>query len=384
MSFGAYFLILFLAMGKGFHEKWIDDALRVHTGHIQISHTGFQDNMEITKFLGDYDDIITKLDEDKRVDAYARRVKSWGMVATGKASNLSMIVGVEPTSERKITTIHRTVEEGEYLSGEEGEIMLGIDLADKLGVELGDKVVVMNQSLEGVMSTSAFRLSGIVHTGLPDFDENAVFMNIADARKLLGYDDKISEIVVWVKDINEIEEVKSSLLKSIGGDETEVLTWIESVPELKQMVELDDVFLYISLGIIIVIVAFGILNTITMAVFERTAEFGVMMAMGTKPHQVVSLILMESIFLGLVSLLIGSVLGITHSYIGEYYLGFDLSFMGEGLESMGAINPVMHTDLALSHLLWTALIIILTAVISSIYPAIRASRFKVVEALRYV
>ena len=253
----------------------------------------------------------------------------------------------------------------------------GLELARRLQVGVGDKIVVSVQDLGGDLTGEALRVGGLFRTPSSALDRGTVFMEIGEAQALFGIGEAVSEIVVVTTAPSEIPGVQEFLEADLR--DAEVRSWGELQPVLVYLVEVfDEQAAYVYLALFVAM-AFGIANVLLMAVFERVREIGILMAVGMRRRQLVAMIVLESILVTLVGLLIGfaSALGA----IAACHDGIDLSRFAEGLAALGVgtrIVPVLRFE---DFLVPTAVALV-TAVIASAWPALRAVRLRPADAVR--
>ncbi|MBN1574265.1 MAG: ABC transporter permease [Deltaproteobacteria bacterium] len=367
----------------GEHEQMIDNTLKIHTGNLQVHDLGYWDDKTIYKSFAPPEELISFLDNDKRIEAYVRRLNVDALISSGADTDGVLLIGVEPERELKFSSIEKKKFRGEYLKpGDLEGIFLGETLAKNLNVDVGDKIVVICQDFYGGISAEVYNLTGTFRSGSPEMDRSMAFINLAAVQYLLSMEGRVSEVSLFLSESRALKKVARDIKGIVDLEEYEVMTWDELLPELVQVIELDNVFGYIFFGMIMLVVIFGILNTILMSVMERYREFGVMMALGTKPANLVRLILTESFFIAVLGVIVGNILGFAIAY---YYtvVPFDLSSYSASLETFG-MDPYIYTKIYVWVFLLTDIIIVLSTLLSALYPAIKASRLKPVRALRYV
>jgi putative ABC transport system permease protein len=195
--------------------------------------------------------------------------------------------------------------------------------------------------------------------------------------------DRITEAAILLDSSRAVPAAQQTLERELAGKNVEVLTWYQVEPFLLQFIQLDDAFFYIIVVFFFVVISIGILNTIMMSVFERVREFGVMMALGTKPRQIVKLVVEEAFVLGLVGVLIGSAIGVTASV---YYAaaGMNLSSWSEGAAALGMTSTVVYTKLTAANLFFSNFAVLAVVMLVGLYPALYAARLRPVEAIRHV
>jgi ABC-type antimicrobial peptide transport system permease subunit len=214
-------------------------------------------------------------------------------------------------------------------------------------------------------------------------DQAVAMMDIEEAQELAVLGAEVSEIVILLEDSSFTDEAVQALVSGIDMEKYEVFTWRELIAFTVQLVELMEAFKYVLLIVLIVVIFFGILNTVLMSVTERTREFGIMLAIGTKPHQVVALVLIETVFLCFIAIFIGIPLGIgTSLVLGK--TGIDLSIWAEGLRAIPFHPTVIYPFVDIRSVFLSLEIVVVPGVIASLFPALRASRLKPVAAIRHI
>ncbi|UCD85120.1 MAG: ABC transporter permease [Deltaproteobacteria bacterium] len=380
IGIGLMGIIVTEAFMNGMENNMVQNIIRSSLGHIQIYAKGFDENPVVERSMGDSPELLTILDNHPGIKNYSRRIRAMGLISNPEHSRGVMIVGIEPSREPHITYIEHSIVDGRYLrEGDTGRLIVGKKLADEFELELGSKVVLMAQDLEKDIASGAYRVVGIFRTDSSEFDKATVFITLPDARKLLSLSEQISKIVIVVNDLRQLVAVAGGLRTKLEFD-LMVHTWEEIEPVLVRIVELYGQFTYIVYLIVFVAMAFGIINTMLMVIFERVREMGVMMALGIRPIQIVLLVILETVCIGIVGLCLGNLLGAF--FLGIFHNGMDLSFLAEGMEYWG-MSHIIFPSIGLDNLLIANLSTIVTAIIISIYPAIRAARFRPVEALRH-
>jgi ABC-type lipoprotein release transport system permease subunit len=361
----------------------INNTLKIHTGNLQVHDLGYWDDKTIYKSFTPPEELIRFLDEDKRIEAYVRRLNVDALISSGSDTDGILLIGVEPERELKFSSINKKKVKGEYLKpGDPNGIFLGDTLAKNLNVGVSDSIIVICQDFYGGIGAAEYKLAGTFRSGSPEIDRSMAFITLDAAQYLLSMDDRVSEVSVFLADSRALKKVTRDIKGIVDLEEYEVMTWDELLPELVQVIELDNVFGYIFFGMILLVVIFGILNTILMSVMERYREFGVMMALGTKPGDLIRLILTESFFIAVLGIVIGNIIGFAIAYYFSV-VPIDLSSYSASLESFG-MDPHIYTKLYVWIFLLTDLVIIFSTLLSALYPAFKASRLKPVRALRYV
>jgi putative ABC transport system permease protein len=376
-------VVLSMAINNGLVRQMVENAIATEVGHLQIHAPGFDRNPVVRVRLKDggraSDDVLESL---RDVRAWAPRVTSEGLILSPRASLGVRVVGIDPEKEATVSVLAHSIVDGRYLDddGVTKRVLIGEALARRLHVGVNDKVVVSVQDLSGDLTGGAFRVAGVFRTPSLEFDRGTVIMRLDESQELFGLGDGISEIVVIARDRSQIVEIRDALRRRLGGS-VEVQTWGELRPMLLQTVEIFDSVAWYVYAAVFVAMVFGIANVLLMAVFERIREIGILMAIGMRPRRLLAMILAESVILTAFGVGLGY--GAAVAAVAALHKGIDLSFWAKGLTAVGAgtrIVPVIRSyDVVVP-----IGIAMLTAVVASLWPALRAARLRPADAVRYV
>ena len=373
VAVGLFAGMFMMAFFWGLAIQEIDSAVDIQLSHIQIHNLSFSDDKDVNFTVENGPAIINEIRRDTNVNAVSGRVITSGMISSSSTASGVEIHGIIPADEKSVSSIYRDIVEGDYFTGEKkNEIVIGKKLAEKLGVKLHSKIVLTFQSKSGDLTAGSFRIAGIFRSRNSTFDESTVFTKFDDLAQLLGTGDGIHEIAIILKDGKVAETVANRFKKQYPA--LLIQTWKELSPEIAMLTGLFDQMMYIIIGIILLALMFGIINTMLMAVLERQREFGILMAIGMNKPRVFFMVVLESVMLTCVGIPAGILLAIgTVDFFSKH--GIDLSAFSQALSQFGFSNivyPELQTNMFLPVIFMTAL----TAILSAIYPAIKALQFK--------
>jgi len=384
IALGLAFGILMRGIGDGFHEQMVDNSVRAEIGHLQLHLRGYHRDPSLQKTLPDATLVEQAIRQTPHLLGYSMRVLGDGLASTADNSAGVAVVGIVPEMERTVTTINRAIVAGRYLDqGMNRPILIGERLSQTLDARLDDKLVLMVQAADGSMGGQLFRVAGIFRSGSPELDRGVVYILRTDAQSLYSLDSRLTEAALLLDSSESVEPARRFLAARLSSAPVEILPWYVVAPFLEQFIELDDAFFYIIVVILFFVISVGILNTVMMSVFERVREFGVMMALGTRPRQVVRLVIQEAVVISLAGAVLGSLLGSGSTLLVES-TGIDLSRWAAGASAVGITATVIHPTLTFANLAASNLAVVLVVLLVAFYPAIRASRLRPVEALRHV
>jgi len=371
--------LFLMAMTLGLNEQRMNGAVDTYLSHVQIHHPKFHEDQNIKFTIDNTDEIKKALAQNKDVIAYSERIVVPGMINNAKGSRGIQLLGVNPEEEQKLTTINETLIDGVYFTKlKKNPILVSEKTAKKLGLKLKSKVIVSLQDLEGNLTSIQFRVEGIYKTNSSVFDEGTAFVRLSDLDREVGMLGKIHEIALLGKSIDQVESIKDDLTSKIKTSKVE--TWAEISPELGYAQEMMGSMVFIFMGIVLLALAFSIINTMLMAVLERKKEIGMLMAVGLNKKKLFTMISIETIFIALIAAPIGMLLSYwTITYFSIH--GIDFSSVASGLENLG-IGSVIYTYLPADLYASITAMTLVVAFIASIFPARRALKLRPSEAIR--
>jgi len=383
-AFGIVGYVFILAFFDGFFERTIENSTRYITGHLQIERPGFRRELAPEMAIEEPGALLAGVRAVPGVAAAAPRVQVQALASTAAKSEGIMLIGVEPLAERGVTFIDRTVVQGEALApGADRDVMIGRKLAEKLRLRLGEKMVVMAQAANGELGTAAYRVSGIFATESASFDGAFAFVTLSAAQSLLALGPRVSTVNVRLDDRARTASAVEDLRTRFGSRGLAFAPWQELLPQLEEMVKYLRVVSSILLAVLLLVVATAIMNTVFMAVTERTRELGVMMALGASTSAVLRMIVYETLVLLLLAAAAGYGGGVALvAYLGR--AGMDLSGFFEGYSTIPGLTGIVYPQLMGWSIVPPGIALIIVGVLVSLYPAARAARLDPSRAIRHV
>jgi ABC-type lipoprotein release transport system permease subunit len=388
-----YVMLLFVTcLMAGLRQQMIESGTDLVLSDIQVHAPNYYPDRPIQQTLGgrngtDVGALLAAITADPRVQAASPRVYATGLIsATGQSAGVELH-GVVPKSEQTLTVLQTRMVKGSYLSGLMPKgVVMGDDLASTIGAAVGEEIVLLTPAADGSIGNDVYTVAGLFHTGLDAMDRGLVLMPLASLQELLRLPPgRIHEIGINLHDINTATTTAEALSVQLNKTlPVRVMPWQELAPELADYVQFNGRITSILSFIFFLMAAMGIVNTMLMAIIERTRELGMLMAVGMRPVQVVGLIVAEAAGLAGASLVLGGLLGVPLLWYLQVH-GLNLSGNRGAVSLAGiVVGPLWHGRQDFPAYARAALGLAVTALVAALYPALRAARFRPAEALRKV
>jgi ABC-type lipoprotein release transport system permease subunit len=378
---GVWSMIFLGALMRGVADQFVLNGIKTLTGHIQVHHPGYRDDPVVensmTEPLGVEAALAELLPHGSR---WTPRVRVNAVVSNARHSTGVTLVGIDPPREAAVSFIGGAVTEGRYLNSDDPYgIVVGQALVDKFETTLDRKLVLMSQDTEGEIASRAFRIIGIYRAEMEATEKQFIFITMSAAQDVLKLQDGISEIAILLPVHEAADQVAGALRTELPAAEYEVNTWQEILPMVTAILKIYDFFIYIWFLVVFIAMAFGIVNTTLMAVFERIREFGLLKALGMKPRWIIQEVIIESICLLILGMIIGNAAGFL-SVLALSANGINLSSFAAGTEYWG-MSRVIYPAILGQDVIVANLVVFILGLLVSLYPAVKAARFTPVEAL---
>ncbi|TNF56246.1 ABC transporter permease [bacterium] len=379
MTGGCFLFAISLGMVDGSYDKLIDMFTRDKTGHVQIHKKGYLEKPSIYKTLEAADPIGMRVEPVTYVQSWAPRVYTPALAFVGEKTTGVQVMGIHPEREGKTTRLSYRIDRGRFLSDKPlKEIIISDGLASILRVGLGGEVALIAQGVDGSVANELFTVVGITDAGETAYASSTCYMHINTAQEFLSMGDRIHEIAVVLEDHAKTLTTVGYLRDTLRDPRLDVEPWQVVESQFYRAMQADIKGNWYSLIVFTIIVAIGVLNTVLMVILERTREFGVLRALGTRPFQIFQLIVIETAFLAVLSIIPGVLIGMLANWILSVK-GITLS---TPLEWGGFYFDTITAKITLRSVVIPAVVIFGTAIVVSILPAVRAARIIPVKALR--
>lgn len=380
VALGVFAGLMVMALYKGMMRDRIKSLIEQETGHLQIHHPSFKNDYEVKFTIDNLSNVNILLVQNSNVKKFTFRSIAQGMLATTNGTSGLQINGIDPITENACSQLNQKIIKGKpFSNSKKYEILIGEKLSDKMKIEVGDKVVLTFTDHTDEIVSGAFRVAGIIKTSNSAWEERNVYVSREELNELIGLPNQAHEVGILLKSNDFVSNTKMQLQRQFPNQFIE--DWKNLSPETELMVDTVDITSYIIMVIILIALAFGIINTMLMSILERTREIGMMMALGMNKGKLFLLVLLETTFLTLSGVPLGilGALGLD-KYVSTY--GFSFGKDSEVMMRKFGFGSRIFTEFPYEKLGITVLFVVSTAFISCIYPAIQALKLNPMEALR--
>jgi ABC-type lipoprotein release transport system permease subunit len=367
-------------MQEGSYDSMIDNSVKFYSGYLQVQDTAFWDERTLDNSF----EVTSKLKEEiesiEDVTLVSNRIESFALAANHLKSKPAIVMGIEPEAENQITNISKKIKSGEFLQKHDKGAILGQGLAEYLQLQVGDTLVMISQGYHGISASGLFKIKGIISHPNAEFDKRMVYLDIETARDFYSSYGLSSSLVVMTNDHYQVKHLKKEIAKMLPP-QNRVMTWVEMQPELQQLIESDRGGGIIMLGILYMIIAFGMFSVVLMMVKERSREFGIVHAIGMQKNKLSIIMFFETIFIGL----IGCTTGLLISYLFcLYFFHHPIPMADEMASAMTqyGMEPFMFFSMKSSLFYSQMILVFIISIFISIFPIYNISRLKITKAMR--
>ena len=381
IMFALFFAIIMRGFGKGSYAKMKQNAIEAYSGYLQIQQKGYWEDKNINNSFTIDPELLSSLEEKQEVRALIPRLESFSLASSGESTKGAVIMGIDPEKENEMSGIRNYLSKGEYLRADDRSVLLAGDLASFLQMEVGDTLVLFSSGYHGATAAGLYPVKGIINLPTPEMNRTFIYMPVRMAQELFSAPDRYTSVAFDLVSVNDVEPVVQAVSDQIDTDRYAVMSWQKMNKELLQMIETDTAGGVIMIGILYMVIAFGIFGTVLMMTNERIREFSVMISVGMQKSKLALVIIMELLMLTTLGVLGGIAISLP---VMIYFVYNPIELTGDYLDVMKEFNfePVMPMSMDLDIFIMQAIAITILSVIAMSYPTIKIMKLDVVEGLR--
>jgi ABC-type lipoprotein release transport system permease subunit len=379
ITFAVVLAIVIKSLQDGVFDNLVKNVVSFHSGYIQVHKKGYHDEQVLENSFVLFDSLIKKI-EQPSVKAAVPRIESFALASTGNITKGCMVVGTDPKKENALTSLKSKLIDGEYFNKDQNLALIAEGLAKRLNLSVNDTIVLLGQGYQGAIAAGKYPIKGIVKFGQPQLNDGLVYLPLITAQNFLSAENIITSIALAIDDRENIDIIQQSVASKLGN-EYEVMTWKQMMPDIENHIRADAAGFYVWTGILYLIIAFGIFGTILMMTAERRYEFGMLIAIGMKKIELGKMLIAETILISIWGTLAGMLISVP---VVLYLQKNPIHFTGErakAYEQFGfeAIFPATFDG---NNFLSQALVVLILALIIGVYPLWYVSRLNPVAAMR--
>lgn len=364
----------------GSFDYMIHSLAHMHLGYIQIQNPKYMDNRSLDNALKLDPDKEKKIREIPYITGSSYRLEAFALLSNDTLTRIAQVIGIDPVFEKDVTGIQEKVIKGQYLTPGDKGILLGEDLAKKLGLGLQDTVVLMSSGYHGLSAAALLEIKGILHFPISEMNKIMLYMDIEHAQHIFSMPGLTTSFVITIDNIDNLQATITQL-NDIIDDSSIIRSWQELMPEIEQFITMKNGSSYIMIGILYLVIGFGIFGVIMMMTMEREKEFGILNGLGMSKLRMISVSITENFFLSLLGVAIGI---LCTASVLSFLADNPIPIYGDAAKSWAQIGvePIMTFSNNAGIFIYQSLIVFIITGICSLYPLLFLTKLKIVDALK--
>ena len=381
IGFAVLLVSFAMSLQSGSYDIMIDSATRYFTGHAQISEKSYADQPRLDRTIENVQALQATLSAIDGLTVFPR-VQAFAVVSKGEKSLGGMVLGVDFEAEQQRLDIYDNVIEG-TVPTQTDQALIGASMARNLGAVVGDELVVLGSGKQGAVAAAIFAVSGIVETGQDALDRTLVFAPFAGVAETLYLQDEAHMLLLMVDDLSQLGAIATQI-NPLLPEQLTLQTWQQLMPLIEQSIEMDKAGGYLFFSMLLILVTFAVVNTFVMVLYERTREFGLFMALGMRPWQVIGQVQFEALLLSSLGVALG--LGLSYPLI-DYLTGVGIPVDQIGGEEaiqqmqMGTMDRI-YPRVTWSSMATAPLVMMIGTQLAALVSTVRVRGINPVTALR--
>jgi putative ABC transport system permease protein len=379
--FAVFFALILRSAQVGYFSQLIDNILQSYTGYIQIHKPGYRNEKDINNSFKFDDSISLALNKLSNIKMFVPRLESYALASYGQQTKGIALIGTDPDQENKFSSLKKKIIDGNYFEKGDSSVLVAQRLAKFLNIKVNDTLVLISQGYHAVGAAGKFRVKGIIKFSSPELDKTMVYMSLAICQSYFSAENRLTSISINLNDKEKINDTAADLKSTLDNEKYEILKWDEILTEIVELVDTKTTSGMILMGILYMVVAFGVFGTVLMMTVERIKEFGLMVSMGMQKTKLAIMVFLETVFLGFLGTIGGIIIGFPIIARLSYH---PIRLTGDTaavFEQYG-MEAVMPLALQANIFMVQAIVILIIVLIASGYPVWRILKLKEINALR--
>jgi ABC-type lipoprotein release transport system permease subunit len=364
----------------GSYSYMIDSSAKLFTGHLQIQGNDYWEKRSLDESIVLDKSMLDRIANIPNVKHLTPRLESFALISHQTITKVSQVIGINPIMEDQITEVKEKLVEGSYLTPDSKGLLIGSGLAKLLKSTVGDSLVVYGQGYHGQIAAAIVPITGIVKLPFKAMNNAMIFLPLRLAQKIFSCEDRITSVPVLIDNIHHLDPVRAGVDLVIKKGQR-IMLWNEMMPDLEQNIEVDNVSGIIMLGILYVVIAFGVFGTIMMMVSERAKEFAILISVGMKRRRLILVLCIETFMVSFTGVLAGIVMSIP---IILYFVNNPINLTGEMAELYDklSIEPILSFSAEPIIFISQAFVVFLIALVTISYPLLFIRRLDPAKTIR--
>ena len=365
----------------GSYSYMIHSSAKLFTGYLQVQGEDYWENRSLDRSIVIEKDKMQRIEKIPNVTNLAARLEAFALVSYGSDTKVSAVVGIDPELENEMTGLKSKVTAGEYLTINSPGVLIGEGLSDILNADLGDSLIILGQGYHGQTAAANLPIIGKVKLPFESMNNAMVFLALPKAQEVFSCENRITSLPVLIDEIHHLDAVHASV-REIVGENHDIMLWNEMMPDLQQNIEVDNASGIIMMGILYIVIGFGVFGTVMMMVSERSKEFGILVSVGMRKSKLILVTAIETILVSF----IGAVVGILGAIPFVFYLKHNPIDLAGGeaakLYDQLGIEPILNFSAEPIVFTSQAIVVFLIALVTIVYPILYIRQMEPVDVLR--